>query len=545
MHWAPDFVPTMLIDVSREFPPTLLPRMLRALPSMVNESIRADVLRRMTVLLEPSMLPDCVPALLSITDDDDRNRTMERLLPLVPAGCAGPDRAGTGDRRPVRARALALKVVALHAGVPAEPVLQEALNLVRVVPDGSARGALLCSLVGGLPDRLLPVALQSLRGFENEPSVAEALVLLIPGCRNGTLVTRSRADRFTDDVQRVLVLRRIANAGPVAVLPDALSRVADVRNPFYRAHLIEAFAPRLPAELVPRALSITAAIVNSSARARTIAAIASGSTTTVDESILVSAVDSLAAVADEAYRVTLLGRLVRHAPEALVPSALRVLAGIDDEFIRVDGFRVLLPHIDERSIEAVEDAVRRLRDDHHRAVLYAELSERADPHDGSRLIGTAVATVDAIRDTRARAEAWREIVHRMESPDQLIVERAMSAAFDVGRPLYMVDAIVEFAPLLSESIRAEALRRAKAIKSGRDRVRARRARPYVTLAQFVAVLDAGAALLGEDARLTSSSALRRRFQSCCGQPRFGWRSRAFARPTVRWRWPKSRTFPKA
>ena len=200
--------------------------------------------------------------------------------------------------------------------------------------------------------------------------------------------------------------------------PIALSRVADVRNPFYRAHLIEAFAPRLPAELVPRALSITAAIVNSGARARTIAAIASGSTTTVDESILVSAVDSLAAVADEASPSDAMttGRLVSTCAGGARPVGAARARG------------------DRRRIHS-RRRFSRPPSAHRRAVdrggsrtpcggcattiiapcAYAELSGGADPHDGSRLIGTAVATVDAIRDTRARAEAWREIVRRMES----------------------------------------------------------------------------------------------------------------------------------
>jgi hypothetical protein len=501
--WPPEMVPTMLVDVSREFPPALLARMLHALPFMQNESIRADVLRRMTVLLEPSQLPDCVPLLLSITDDEERHETMARLLPLLPAGSVPGLAARARAIADVSERALALKVVALRGGVHAERVLQEALDLVPTVSTASARGALLCSLVEDLPDRLLPMALRSLRGLNDQPSVAEALTLLIPGLQEEHFdEALAVLDRFTDDVQRVLVLRRLAHAGPVAVLAEALSRVSNVRNPFYRAQIIEAFALRQSPALVPPSLSMAAAIVNSGARARTIAAIASGSTTPIPENLLVDAVNRLTDVVDESYRVTLLARLVPTAPGSLVAPALQVLEGIEDEHLQVDGLRVLLPYLDERSSEAAAGAVSRLHDDHHRAVLYGELSERAGASGNRRLIEMAATTVEAIRSRLERAEAWREIVHRMVSPDPRIVARALTAAFDVARPLYTVDVIVTLAPAMTESLRDQALQRAQTIQSEGDRVRALVAlAPHSTLTQFEAVLKAGAALLGEVARL--------------------------------------------
>ena len=507
-HWSPDLVPTLLIDVCREFPRPLLSRLLHMLPLLHNEAVRADVLRRMTILLDPSLLPDCIPVLLSISDHAERARTMERLLPLLPRSIRGLAARARALPDPAE-RALALRVVALHGGGPPEPLLQEALDIVTETADLPGRGDLLCNVVGDLPDHLLPTALRSLRRIDHEPSVAEALELLIPGLHErhfGEVL--ATVDRFRDDVHRVLVLRRIARDAPVEVMADALVRVEHVRNPFYRAHVLEAFAPRLPAELVPRAITLAAALVNAGARARTIAVIASSSTTPIDESILVDAVQSVTAVADEAYRVTLLSRLVPNAPAALVGPALPVLHGIGDEFIRAAGLRALLPHVDDTSAEAMNDAVSRLQDDHHRAVLLAELSERVGGEIGRQLMATATATAAAISGRFARAEAWRDMVRRMAAPHVAAVASALSAAYAVGRPRYTVDAIVELAPAMTESLLDEAYRQAQAIAPERERVRALVAlAPHLTLPQFGSFLEAGTRLRGEAARLAFLSGI--------------------------------------
>jgi hypothetical protein len=381
-------------------------------------------------------------------------------------------------------------------------VLQEALDIVTEVSDLPERGVLLCQVVGGLPDHLLPIALRSLRRIDDEPSVAEALELLIPGLHEGRFgEVLATVDRFRDDVHRVLVLRRIAHDAPVTVFADALARVERVRNPFYRAQVLEAFAPRLPADLVPRALELAATVGNSGARARTIAAIAASSTGSIDASILVDAVRGLAAVADETCRATLVTRLVRLTPAPLVGPALQVLEGIGDEFVRAGGLRALLANLDETSAEAVDEAIGRLRDDHHRAVLLAELSERVGGRIGRQLMSTAAAIVAAMPGRFARAEAWRDIVRRMAAPDPVFVASALAAVQAAGQS-YTADAIVDFAPAMSEPLVDQAWRLALAFASEGDRVRALVAlAPHLTLPQFAGTLEAGARLRGEVARL--------------------------------------------
>ncbi|MGD0063932.1 MAG: hypothetical protein ABSB76_10885, partial [Streptosporangiaceae bacterium] len=218
---------------------------LTAARSITDEPFRAEVLSRMVPELPDALLTDALAAARQIVHHAARAQVLAALAPRMPDGlltealAAGRQDTKAGNR----ARILAMLASQLPAD-QAHQVWTEVLAAVRDVTDGQDLSRVLATLGPQLPADLLAEALTAARHITGEEDRLRALTGLarrLPG-EILVIVQQPASEYF-----RTGLLVALASSLPDDLLTEALDAARAVTDPFRRAQVLVALAPRLQA----------------------------------------------------------------------------------------------------------------------------------------------------------------------------------------------------------------------------------------------------------------------------------------------------------
>jgi hypothetical protein len=215
----------VLTALAERLPPELLPEALAAAREIKDAHARAEVLTALAERLPPELLPEALAAAREIEGADDRARVLtalaERLPELLPEALAAAREIGSEW---YRAEALA----ALAERLPPE-LLPEALAVARKIGDVYTRAFVLTALAECLPE-LLPEALAAAREIKYADARANVLTALAERLPEVWPEALTAAKKIKDADNRIRALIVLAVRLPPELLPEALATARGIEN---------------------------------------------------------------------------------------------------------------------------------------------------------------------------------------------------------------------------------------------------------------------------------------------------------------------------
>ena len=446
----------------------------------------------------PDLLPELRNA-VAITDEYRRPwllAALVELLPDLPPEIFAADALAAAQDLEDDDKASAL---ARLAKVLPEPLLPEALGMVRRVGAGAERAWALASLVARLPDSLLSEVLAEARrvdGYERATLLAAVGPRLVGAERDAAVAAAYDIGTADDRAWALAALAGESDQSGEQLVADALEAARSVTEPYLRAWALAAVTRPLPAAarapvfeealaaartatdsdrawalacvvealpdheqapIVAETLRAAAAVESDEDRADVLARLAPHLGRWSEEALQVAA-----AIKAESHRATALAALAAHLSDSTLKTALKMAAGLGDEDERGLVLVALCPRLPEGDASELLASVGRFSDAGVRSWVVGELAE----HLPDRLLGEALGAVQSINGEYGRSQLLGRIAAATPGPEaQRLLAKAVAAArripFEFGR----AQALTNLAYLVpaAKDILAEAAATAEAV----------------------------------------------------------------------------------
>ena len=337
--------------------------LLKAAKQMESDSDRRDALMAAIPYLPENLLSEALETAKTIGNKSDQIAALIALIPRLPGILAELFQTAQEVESDSYRSAL---LIGLTPYLP-ENLLSKALEMARRTKDKPCRVATLMAFIPRLPQVLpdvLPEAYevaQAIRDYSNRSHALQALAPYFPEGVPPTMnITEARQEIQTAESYRHALyhsetLLRLLPYMPDAVLPEVMASAQTLRDPSFRARVLTALVPRLPAAL-PEVLSTIPLIRDhggSVPRTDAITAVIPF----LSEDLLLEVLKPAQAIQDEDSLNEVLAVLFPYLPNDRLPEVLTIIQTIQSSDERANALIPLIPHLpDELLSEALQIA---------------------------------------------------------------------------------------------------------------------------------------------------------------------------------------------
>jgi hypothetical protein len=458
--WWEDVYSSALTVLAPHLTPELMPRVLDAAQAIQLNQYRAIALTALVPYL-PEVLPEALKAAQSLQSEyhDDYAKALAALVPYLPEVLPEALKAAQAMRKTTYQYLDVLKTLA-----PYEPEALATLN------------------------ETLAEVLENIQETKYDPIIAEELEELVPYLTLDTLPqVFNIAHTIAEPFERAQILIAVAPRITLELLPKALEFTQTFRHEQekYSDIVINGLISNLTVELLPKTFEVAQELKNERWHTKILAALAPYLTPElVPEAFkiaqlikdisyrievltalapylpeaLLKALELVQAIGDEFYRDAVLGQLVMYLSDPL-SKAFEFAQVVADEYFRTMELTLLIPYLPEALPKALE-AAQTIADETRRVKALIALV----PHSPEAL-PEALETAQTIADETRRIEAL--IALAPHSPEAL--PEALETAQTIANETHRIEALIALAPHLPPNLLLKVFIITKIIKNENHR----------------------------------------------------------------------------
>jgi hypothetical protein len=466
-------------NLKNEYKSTILPEALRNARSIIPETRRANILKKLVKYLPQNLIVEAFVIAHEIQDEDARARVLGELGLHMPAD----------QQKQVMAEALAAAheiqddylrasvLAELGAHLPADQqkqVIAEALAAAREIQEPYLQGIVLWELGTYLPADLMADMLAATRKISDEDLRARLLGKLgehLPADQQEQVMAEAlaAAHEISDESTRARVLGKLGEHLPAdqqeQVMAEALAAAHEISDESARARVLGKLGAHLPADLMAEALAAAREIQSESTRASVLGKLGVYLPADQQEQVMTEALAAARKISDEYERARVLGKLGVYLPADLMVDVLAAAREIQSESNRARVLGKLGEHLpadqQEQVMAEALAAARKISDDYSRARVLGELGAHLPADQQEQVMTEALTATRKISDEYVRAS----VLGKLEA---YLPANLMAAALAVAREIqseYMrASALGELGAHLPADLMAEALAAAREIQ---------------------------------------------------------------------------------